>query len=90
MWQDWAIAVIQLAIAISFLPTIFHPTHKPEITTSIFTALCIFGFAVVYFTLQFWFAMVMAAVLAMEWAIVAYQRHRLNKRGVVEVPKAEI
>jgi hypothetical protein len=79
MWQDWAIAGIQLAIAISFLPTIFHPMHKPELKTCIFTASCVLGFAVVYFTLQFWFAMMMASILALEWAIVGFQRYRLNK-----------
>ena len=85
MWQDWAIAGIQLALIVSFLPTVFHATQKPTLSTSILTASCVFGFAVVYFTLQFWFAMAMATALAALWAIVALQRYRLNKG--ISVPR---
>jgi len=82
MWQDWAIAGIQLALIISFFPTIFSSTQKPTLSTSILTASCIYGFGIVYFTLGFWSSVVMSGILATQWAIVAYQRYHLNKRGI--------
>lgn len=80
MWQDWAIAGIQLVLVVSFLSTVFHATHKPTLLTCLLSASCLFGFMAVYITLHFWFAVVMSATLGILWTVVGFQRYRLNKK----------
>ncbi len=80
MWQDAVITGTQLVLLLSFLPTVFHPTHKPVFSTCLVTTLCLFSFAFVYFTLEFWFATITGGALAALWSIVTVQRYRLNKK----------
>lgn len=79
MWQDWVIAGVQIIFAISLVPSVFHATHKPSLSTSIFTSAGLYTLSFVYATLLLWFACIMATTIGTLWAILAYQRHRLNK-----------
>lgn len=81
MWQDWAISGVQFMLVLSLLPTVFHPTQKPTLSSAILTASSLYIFTAVYFTLQFWFSVLMAATLAVLWTILAIQRYRLDKQG---------
>ncbi len=81
MWQDWVISGTQIVLLLSFLPTVFHPTQKPVLSTCFVTTLCLASFAFVYFTLEFWFAAVTGTVLTILWGIVTVQRYRLNKKA---------
>lgn len=79
MWQDWVISGVQLVLILSLLPTVFHPTHKPEFSSAALTTVCLFTFALTYATLQFWFSTVLSSVLGLLWLTLAVQRYRLNK-----------
>lgn len=81
MWQDWALSSVQFMLALSLLPTLFHRTQKPTLSSAIMTATCLYAMAAVYFTLAFWFSMTMAATLAAQWTILGIQRYRLNKKS---------
>ena len=80
MWQDWIIAAVQVVLALSLLPSIFHDEHKPTVTTSCTTAAGLYVLTLVYATLAFWFSALMSAIIAVQWTILAFQRYRLNKR----------
>ena len=82
MWQDFVIAGVQVVFAISLIPTVLHSEHKPTVTTSVFTSAGLYTLTLVYITLAFWFAAVMAAAIGTLWAILALQRYRLNKAGL--------
>ena len=71
---------IQVVFAFSLLPTVLHKTQKPTLSTSVMTAACICLMALVYATLSLWFATTMAFINALLWAILGFQRYRLNKR----------
>ncbi len=81
MWQDWVIMMVQIVFAISLLPTILHPTQKPTFSTAIMTVACICLMALVYATLTLWFATIMALVNGLLWAILGFQRYRLNQKA---------
>ena len=81
MWQDWVIVTVQTVFAFSLLPTVFHPTQKPTLSTAVITVGCIFVMVFIFATLSLWFAATMAAVNALLWAILAFQRYRLNKES---------
>lgn len=81
MWQDWALSSVQLMLALSLLPTLFHRTQKPTLASAAMTSTCLYVMAAVYFTLAFWFSMTMAAILALQWTILGVQRYRLNRKS---------
>ena len=81
MWQDWVIFGVQFSFAIALIPTVFHPTQKPTLSTSVMTMIGVYSIAGVYASLGLWFAAGMASIIATLWAILALQRFRLNKKG---------
>lgn len=81
MWQDWALTLTQFVFIASLVPTIAHPSKKPTLSTALMTAPTIFVVVAIYFSLEFWFSMAAALILALEWSILAYQRWRLDKVG---------
>jgi len=81
MWQDWALSGVQFMLVLSLVPTLFHRTQKPTLSSSLMTAGCLYLMAIVYLTLSFWFSMTMAAILALQWTIIGIQRYRLDSRN---------
>lgn len=80
MWQDWALTVVQFVFIASLLPTVLHPEHKPTLSTSIVTACGVCTVAYVYWTLSLWVSFFAGVVLGIEWATLAYQRWRLDRK----------
>ncbi len=82
MWQDWVLTLTQIIFMVSLVPTILHPTKKPAFITALVTAPTIFVVVYVYFSLELWWSMAAAFILATEWSILAYQRWRLDKVSI--------
>jgi len=80
MWQDWVIAGVQIVFAISLIPSVLHKENKPSLSTSVFTSAGLYTLSFVYFMLALWFSCVMSGIIATLWALLAYQRYRLNMR----------
>lgn len=80
MWQTWAISGVQILFILSLLPTIFDTQQKPALSTSIITVLGGLVLAYAFYSLSLWSAVVTTTILNLEWAILAYQRYKLDKR----------
>ena len=62
------------------IPTIIHESKKPTLTTSLMNSCTIAIVVIVYLTLNLWLSAIGAAILLLEWSIIAYQRHRLDSK----------
>lgn len=78
MWQDWMISILQWVFIVSLLPTIFHATHKPPISTSLIAGIGLLIMSATYLTLELYVSTFSSLILGVLWIIVAYQRYRLN------------
>jgi hypothetical protein len=80
-WQDAVIAIVQWVFVISLLPTIFHPTDKPTLSTAVLTAISLFVMASAMATLPH-LRLSAASVVAggIAWTVLACQRYRINMR----------
>lgn len=54
-WQDFVRAIGGVVFVIALIPSVLSP-DKPAFTTSILNAAVLFSFAVVYVSLELWFA----------------------------------
>ena len=79
MWQDWVIMSAQWVFAVTLLMIILHKDQKPPFLSSLITSFGIYAIAFAFATLGLWLSSLSAIVTATEWAIIAYQRYRLNK-----------
>ncbi len=79
MWQDWVISIGQWVFIFALIPTLRHPTNKPELITSILTGATIAIFAATFATLEFWSATLSSTLLSVTWFVIGYQRYRLNR-----------
>lgn len=79
MWQDWVLAAMQLVFIGALVPTMLHEHKKPTLSTAILITAGVSISSLVYFTLAFWGSAIATTVHALQWAIVAYQRYRLDK-----------
>lgn len=79
MWQDYAIAVVQVLFAIALLPTILDKKHKPAISTSLLNTTGTGVLMAAYLSLELWSSGVVAGIVGAQWLLLAAQRHRLNK-----------
>jgi predicted cobalt transporter CbtA len=80
-WQDAVIAVVQWVFVISLLPTIFHPTDKPTLSTAALTAISLFIMASAMATLPGLRLSAASVVFGgIDWTVLACQRYRINMR----------
>lgn len=79
MWQDIVIAVIQWALLLALLPSIFHPSHKPALWSSLFTGTMLVILSATFWTLELTNATLASTAVAIAWFILAWQRVKLNK-----------
>ncbi|PIR82261.1 hypothetical protein COU20_03855 [Candidatus Kaiserbacteria bacterium CG10_big_fil_rev_8_21_14_0_10_59_10] len=87
MWQDAVITAVQVGFLFALLPTVFHPEHKPAISTSLLTALGLYILAGTFATLSLYFSAIIAALVGATWSLLAYQRRRLDAaKSVLERP----
>lgn len=75
MWQDAVLTVGSLIFAFALLPSVVGE-HKPSLWTSATTAVTLFVFAGVYFSLDLTFAMWTTTATASMWATLLVQRMR--------------
>lgn len=78
MWQDLIIAAVQWGLAVALLPTILHKTHKPALSTAIFNTALLAILAGTFASLGLWMAAAVTTLSSGAWALLAYQRRRLN------------
>lgn len=81
MWQDTVIAACQLAFFPSMLPTLIGK-DKPALSTSALNALIVTIITACFFTLQLWFSVATGALTAGIWVVLAFQKWRIDNRGV--------
>lgn len=89
MWQDTVLALTQAVFAVALIPTITHPEKKPTLTTSLLNTVTILVVVLVYVTLHLVASAIGAAIMCIEWGILAYQRYALDKRHAVRAAEPE-
>ncbi|MCL5784292.1 MAG: hypothetical protein M1142_02985 [Patescibacteria group bacterium] len=78
-WQDLIITFGQVIFSVALLPMVFSK-DKPVLITSLITGLVLMIYAWTYITIQFWFGAAMTAVTGVIWLLLAWQKHRLEKK----------
>ena len=79
MWQDYAIAVVQVLFAVALIPTIMDKKHKPALSTCVWNAIGTGVLVSAYTSLGLWSSSIVAAVVGAQWVVLGVQRHRLNR-----------
>lgn len=79
MWQDYLVAISQIILAVSLLPTVFSKNEKPPLATSLPTSLALFMMAYSLFFLKVYISAVLTFFNATLWLLIAYQSYLLNK-----------
>lgn len=79
MWQDYAIAVVQVIFAVALIPTIMDKKHKPALSTCLLNGVGMAVLVAAYLSLSLWSSSIVAAVVGAQWVVLGVQRHRLNK-----------
>ncbi len=74
MWQDWAIAIVQIVFIAALMPSLLHSEHKPALWTSIPTSLGLAVIAISYISLGLFWSALASTMMTLGWAILAYQR----------------
>lgn len=79
MWQDYAIAVVQIIFVAALVPTIMDKKHKPALSTCVFNAVGTGVLVTAYTSLGLWSSSVVAAAVGAQWVLLGVQRYRLNR-----------
>lgn len=87
-WQQFVFAGGAIWLAIALWPSI-RSQNKPDIKTSVLTAIWLTLYLVVYITLQFWFAMVFEIFCVVGWWILVWQM-RKDWRTLPLMPKGDL
>jgi len=87
-WQDWVVTVVQFWFTVALIPTLRHPTNKPTLSTSLQNGVLLFVLSATLATLHLTIGSIACAINAICWCILAYQRHKLDKRGGTPGPSA--
>jgi hypothetical protein len=77
MWQDTVIALCQLAAVPAMLPSIFGK-DKPAFKTSFINMIIVSIITFTLMTLKLWFSAVTASLIAVCWAVLAFQKWRID------------
>lgn len=78
-WQDLVLTGGTLVLAAALLPSVLSK-HKPSIYTSVSTGTILGLFAVVYFSLNMWFAAATTLITCGLWATLAIQEMIVLKK----------
>jgi hypothetical protein len=70
---------MQGVFIVALIPTMLHADKKPTLSTSLLITGGVATISVVYFTLFLWVSAIVTALHAMQWAVVAYQRWKLDR-----------
>ncbi len=89
MWQDWVIAACQWGFALALLPTLFGD-RKPEVSTSLVTAILAAVVAVTLFTLPLVWAAIATGSTSVIWFMITAQawRHKRHHPATATRPRA--
>lgn len=79
MWQDYAIALVQWMVGLALVPTIFHKSGKPALSTAVFTAAPLALLAYTFATLHLWNGAVATGFGCLAWCVLGIQRYKLNR-----------
>jgi hypothetical protein len=71
-WQDWVAGTSQLVLFLALLPTIFG-TNKPELLTSIITALALSTLSITFFSLKLPYSGAISFCTALAWYVLFFQ-----------------
>lgn len=80
LWQDYVIAIAQIGFIIALIPTLFTK-DKPPVSTSFMNVIILAIITFCLFTLELYFSTVTASAIAITWAIVGFQKMKINKRN---------
>lgn len=78
IWQDWVLTLGSLVFFIALIPSILSK-DKPDIKTSMPTALVMTAFTITYGSLGLWYGMSTSALTTIAWYILWFQKIRKNK-----------
>ncbi len=81
MWVDVLLGVVNWILVFALVPTVLSKTEKPTLLSSLITGICLAGIASAYVVLSLWIAAVPAALQALQWGVIGYQRYRINKNS---------
>lgn len=78
MWQDYVLTAVQAVFAFSLIPTIRDKTQKPALKTAVVTGAGMVALTAVYMSKDWWYGASVAGVVAAQWFVLGWQRHRLD------------
>jgi hypothetical protein len=87
MWQDYVIALVQWLFLIALVPSIRHPLNKPPLSSCIMTSVCGYVLCFTFGSLHLLNSTLASGALATAWALLAYQRYKLDRKST---KKAEV
>ncbi len=73
MWQDYALAVVQIIFCVTLIPMLFAK-EKPPLSSSIMTGTALLFGAFLFGTLGLWLASLSQAVVGLQWLTLAAQK----------------
>lgn len=76
-WQDIVFTSGIIIMCLALIPSIIG-SNKPQLTTSIVTAVVLAVFAVTYMSLELWFSAIVGIINCSLWLVLAYQRYVKN------------
>ena len=73
MWQDYALASINVAFCVTLVPMLFT-REKPPLSSSIPTGVLLLTGAGILATLHLWLAVATQTIVGLQWLTFAFQR----------------
>lgn len=74
IWQDFVFTIGAWTFIIALLPAIFG-NNKPPASTSLINGLVLIFFSIAYFSFELWLSAVSAALLALAWLLLGWQKY---------------
>lgn len=74
IWQDFVFTIGAWIFIVALLPAIFGH-NKPPASTSFTNSLVLLSFAIAYFTIELWLSAASAALLALAWLFLGWQKY---------------
>lgn len=71
-WQDWSASLSQLVMLFALIPTLLG-TNKPELLTSLLTALALSVLSMTFFSLRLVYSGLIASLIALCWYALFFQ-----------------
>lgn len=79
VWQDFVMMMGSIGFIASLLPSVFSK-DKPQILTSISTAIILISFTICYLSMGLYLSSILTVFTAILWIILARQKYKIGRQ----------